>query len=41
MDTTKPYNIFTTPLFLIVEDPSLIFYYFILTYERLTPQLLL
>lgn len=40
MDTTKSYNIFTTPLFLTVVGSGLIFYYFILMYERIAPQLL-
>jgi len=40
IDTTKSYNIFTTPLFLTVVDSSLIFYYIIMMYKRLAPQLL-
>ena len=34
----KCYNIFTKHLFSIVVGQSLIFYYFILTYKKLTPQ---
>ena len=32
------YNIFTKYLFSVVVSHSLIFYYFILTYKKLTPQ---
>ena len=34
----KCYNIFTKKLFSIVVDHSFIFYYFILTYKKLTSQ---
>ena len=34
----KCHNIFTKHLFLVVIDHSFIFYYFILTYKKLTPQ---
>ena len=34
----KCYNIFTKHVFSIVVGHSLIFYYFILTYKKLTPQ---
>ena len=34
----KCHNIFTKNLFLVVVDHSFIFYYFILTYKKLTPQ---
>ena len=34
----KCYNIFTKYLFLVVTGHSLIFYYFISTYKKLTPQ---
>ena len=34
----KCHNIFTKHLFLVVVGHSLIFYYFILTYKKLTPQ---
>ena len=34
----KCHNIFTKHLFLIVVGHSFIFYYFILTYKKLTPQ---
>ena len=40
MDTTKSYNIFTTPLFLTMVGSGLIFYYIIMMYKRLAPQLL-
>ena len=32
------HNIFTKHLFLVVVGHSFIFYYFILTYKKLTPQ---
>ena len=34
----KCHNIFTKHLFSVVVDHSFIFYYFILTYKKLTPQ---
>ena len=34
----KCHNIFTKHLFLVVVGHSFIFYYFILTYKKLTPQ---
>ena len=34
----KCYNIFTKHLFLIMVGHNFIFYYFILTYKKLTPQ---
>ena len=34
----KCHNIFIKYLFLVVVDHSFIFYYFILTYKKLTPQ---
>ena len=34
----KYYNIFTKYLFSVVVSHSFIFYYFILTYKKLTPQ---
>ena len=34
----KCHNIFTKYLFLVVVGHSFIFYYFILTYKKLTPQ---
>ena len=34
----KYYNIFTKHLFLVIIGYSFIFYYFILTYKKLTPQ---
>ena len=34
----KCHNIFTKHLFLVVVSHSFIFYYFILTYKKLTPQ---
>ena len=34
----KYHNIFTKHLFFVVVDHSFIFYYFILTYKKLTPQ---
>ena len=34
----KCYNIFTKHIFLVVVNHSLIFYYFISTYKKLTPQ---
>ena len=34
----KCHNIFTKHLFSVVVSHSLIFYYFILTYKKLTPQ---
>ena len=34
----KYYNIFTIHLFLVIIGYSFIFYYFILTYKKLTPQ---
>ena len=33
MNITKYYKVFTIPLFSTVTNPSLIFYYFILTYN--------
>ena len=36
--TNKCHNIFTKHLFLVVVDHSFIFYYFILTYKKLTSQ---
>ena len=34
----KCHNIFTKHLFLVIVGHSFIFYYFILTYKKLTPQ---
>ena len=34
----KCHNIFTKHLFSVIVDHSFIFYYFILTYKKLTPQ---
>ena len=34
----KCHNVFTKHLFSVVVDHSFIFYYFILTYKKLTPQ---
>ena len=36
--TNKCHNIFTKHLFSVVVGHSFIFYYFILTYKKLTPQ---
>lgn len=40
MDTTKSHNILTTLLLFTMVSSDLIFYYIILTYERIAPQLL-
>ena len=40
MNTKKYYNVFTIPLFSTMVDLSLIFYYLIFTYQKLTPMVL-